>query len=58
MLQGQRCRLLGKRQKAREAKVKKTRGGRMAAAKKRAAKRSGGKGRVAKRATGKNIMKT
>jgi hypothetical protein len=41
-----------------EAKVKKTRGGRMAAAKKRAAKKSGGKGRVAKRAAGKNIMKT
>jgi len=50
--------LLGKRQKAQEANVKKTRGGRMAAAKKRAAKKAGGKGRVAKRKAGKNIMKT
>jgi len=43
---------------AQEANVKKTRGGRMAAAKKRAAKKPGGKGRVAKRKAGKNIMKT
>jgi hypothetical protein len=38
--------------------MKKTRGGRMAAAKKRAAKRKGGKGPVKGRAAGKNIMKT
>ncbi len=38
--------------------MKKTRGGRMAAAKKRAAKKPGGKGKVASRKVGKNIMKT
>jgi hypothetical protein len=38
--------------------MKKTRGGRMAAAKKRAAKKPGGKGKVAARKVGKNIMKT
>lgn len=38
--------------------MKKTRGGRMAAAKKRAAKKPGGKGKVASRKAGKNIMKT
>ena len=38
--------------------MKKSRGGRMAAAKKRAAKKPGGKGKVAKRKAGKNIMKT
>ena len=37
--------------------MKKTRGGRMAAAKKRAAKK-GGKGKVADRAAGQRIMKT
>ena len=38
--------------------MKKTRGGRMAAAKKRAAKKAGGKGKVKNRKAGKNIMKT
>jgi hypothetical protein len=38
--------------------MKKSRGGRMAAAKKRAAKKSGGKGKVAKRKVGRKIMKT
>ncbi len=38
--------------------AKKSRGGRMTAAKNRAAKRRGGKGPVAKRAAGRHIMKT
>jgi len=38
--------------------AKKTRGGRMTAAKKRAAKRPGGTGTVKKRAAGKRIMTT
>jgi len=38
--------------------AKKSRGGRMTAAKKRAAKRRGGKGSVKKRKVGKKIMKT
>jgi hypothetical protein len=38
--------------------AKKSRGGRMAAAKKRAAKSAGGRGPVRKRAAGKNIMRT
>jgi hypothetical protein len=38
--------------------MKKSRGGRMTAAKKRAAKKPGGKGRVKSRKAGKNIMKT
>jgi hypothetical protein len=38
--------------------AKKSRGGRMTAAKKRAAKSTGGRGRVRKRKAGKNIMKT
>ncbi len=38
--------------------AKKSRGGRMTAAKKRAAKSAGGHGRVKKRAAGRNIMKT
>ena len=38
--------------------AKKSRGGRMTAAKKRAAKRSGGKGPVKKRAVGRKIMRT
>jgi len=38
--------------------MKKTRGGRMTAAKKRAAKKPKGKGRVAKRKAGRRIMKT
>jgi hypothetical protein len=38
--------------------MKKSRGGRMTAAKKRAAKRKGGKGPVSKRKSGRNIMKT
>jgi hypothetical protein len=38
--------------------AKKSRGGRMTAAKKRAAKAPGGKGPVSKRKAGKNIMKT
>lgn len=38
--------------------MKKSRGGRMVAAKKRAAKRKGGKGPVRKRAAGAKIMKT
>lgn len=38
--------------------MKKTRGGRMTAAKKRAAKTPGGKGPVKDRAVGKKIMKT
>ena len=38
--------------------MKKSRGGRMTAAKKRAAKRKGGKGPVTKRSAGRNIMKT
>lgn len=37
---------------------KKTRGGRMTAAKNRAAKSKGGKGPVKKRPAGRNIMKT
>jgi len=38
--------------------AKKSRGGRMTAAKKRAAKSAGGKGMVKNRPAGKNIMKT
>lgn len=38
--------------------AKKTRGGRMTAAKKRAAKSSGGKGLIKNRPAGRNIMKT
>lgn len=38
--------------------AKKSRGGRMAAAKKRAAKAKGGKGPVKKRKVGRKIMKT
>jgi hypothetical protein len=38
--------------------AKKTRGGRMTAAKKRAAKQPGGKGRVKNRAAGLKIMRT
>jgi len=38
--------------------AKKSRGGRMAAAKKRAAKAPGGRGAVKKRKAGKKIMKT
>ena len=38
--------------------MKKSRGGRMVAAKKRAAKKAGGKGRVRKRKAGRRIMKT
>jgi hypothetical protein len=38
--------------------AKKSRGGRMTAAKRRAAKSAGGKGPVAKRKAGKKIMKT
>jgi len=38
--------------------AKKSRGGRMTAAKKRAAKKSGGRGAIEKRAAGRNIMKT
>ena len=38
--------------------AKKSRGGRMTAAKKRAAKRTGGRGAIKKRAAGRNIMKT
>jgi hypothetical protein len=38
--------------------AKKSRGGRMTAAKKRAAKRPGGKGPVAKRRVGRKIMST
>jgi len=38
--------------------AKKSRGGRMTAAKRRASKSSGGRGRVRKRPAGKNIMKT
>lgn len=38
--------------------AKKSRGGRMAAAKKRAAKTPGGTGKIRKRAAGKKIMKT
>lgn len=38
--------------------AKKTRGGRMSAAKKRAAKKPGGKGTVKKRSAGKRIMTT
>jgi hypothetical protein len=38
--------------------AKKSRGGRMTAAKKRAAKRPGGKGPVKKRKVGRKIMKT
>ncbi len=38
--------------------MKKSRGGRMTAAKKRAAKAPGGKGKVKDRKAGKNIMKT
>jgi hypothetical protein len=38
--------------------AKKSRGGRMTAAKSRAAKKPGGKGPVKDRAAGKNIMKT
>jgi len=40
------------------SRMKKSRGGRMTAAKKRAAKRKGGKGPVRTRKAGKNIMKT
>jgi len=38
--------------------AKKSRGGRMTAAKRRASKSAGGKGRVAKRKVGRKIMKT
>lgn len=38
--------------------AKKSRGGRMTAAKRRAAKRSGGKGLVKNRPVGRNIMRT
>ena len=38
--------------------MKKSRGGRMTAAKTRAAKKPGGKGPIKKRAVGKKIMKT
>jgi hypothetical protein len=38
--------------------AKKSRGGRMTAAKKRAAKTPGGSGKIRKRAAGKKIMKT
>ena len=38
--------------------AKKSRGGRMTAAKKRAAKTPGGTGKIRKRAAGKKIMKT
>jgi hypothetical protein len=38
--------------------AKKSRGGRMTAAKKRAAKKAGGKGRVKSRKAGKRIMET
>lgn len=38
--------------------AKKSRGGRMTAAKNRAAKTAGGKGPIAKRPAGRNIMKT
>jgi len=38
--------------------AKKSRGGRMTAAKRRAAKSPGGKGRVKKRKAGRKIMKT
>lgn len=38
--------------------MKKTRGGRMTAAKKRAAKAPGGRGLIKNRPAGKNIMKT
>jgi hypothetical protein len=38
--------------------MKKSRGGRMTAAKKRAAKSAGGKGAVKNRKVGRNIMKT
>jgi hypothetical protein len=38
--------------------AKKSRGGRMTAAKKRAAKKSGRRGAIKKRAAGRNIMKT
>jgi hypothetical protein len=38
--------------------AKKSRGGRMTAAKNRAAKTKGGKGTIAKRPAGRNIMKT
>jgi len=42
----------------RESAMKKSRGGRMTAAKQRAAKRKGGKGTVSKRKAGRKIMKT
>ena len=54
----QQSRVVRKQWTAQEVNVKKTRGGRMAAAKKRAAKAPGGKGKVADRKAGKNIMKT
>jgi hypothetical protein len=38
--------------------AKKSRGGRMTAAKRRAAKAAGGRGRVSKRKAGRRIMKT
>jgi hypothetical protein len=38
--------------------AKKSRGGRMTAAKRRAAKSAGGRGRVSKRKAGRKIMKT
>ena len=38
--------------------AKKSRGGRMTAAKKRAAKRAGGKGLIKNRAVGRKIMRT
>ena len=38
--------------------AKRSRGGRMTAAKRRAAKSAGGRGKVRKRPAGKNIMKT
>ena len=41
-----------------ETRMKKSRGGKMTAAKNRAAKRKGGKGPVSKRKAGRKIMKT
>ena len=50
---------IGRKKIKEEIKMaKKSRGGRMTAAKKRAAKRSGGRGAIKKRAAGRNIMKT
>jgi hypothetical protein len=41
-----------------DSRMKKSRGGRMTAAKKRAKKKKGGKGKVSKRKVGRKIMKT